>query len=224
MVSRYLKREGYDVRAAGDGDAMRECMAAGHFDLVIMDLQLPGDDGLTLTRNLRAESDIPVIILTGKDDTIDRVVGLEVGADDYLGKPFDNRELLARVRSVMRRAGAPRGQAGSTNALVEFEGWRLDLDARELTAPDGERVELTTAEFRLLSGFVQNPRRVLNRDQLLDMVADRAWEPYDRSIDVLVGKLRRKIECDAKHPLLIKTVRGAGYMFAADVRRAVPSP
>jgi DNA-binding response OmpR family regulator len=216
LIARYLEREGFEVRAATNGEEMRARMAEAPVDLIIMDLLLPGEDGLSLTRELRRESNVAIIILTGKGETVDRIVGLEVGADDYLGKPFDERELLARVRSVLRRsaAGAPRTD---DRAGLAFEGWQLDLDAHELTAPDGDRVVLTTAEFRLLSGLAQNAKRVLNRDQLLDLVAAREWDPYDRSIDVLIGKLRRKLEEDPKRPTLIKTVRGVGYMFACDV-------
>lgn len=222
LVSRYLSSEGYAVEAAGDGDEMRAAMADGKFDLVIMDLLLPGQDGLSLTAELRAKSDVGIIMLTGKGETVDRIVGLEVGADDYLAKPFDSRELLARVRSVLRRAGPVGETAVSSDedhTVLSFDTWSLDLDAHELTSDDGERVALTTAEFRLLSGLAQSAKRVLNRDQLLDLVADREWAPFDRSIDVLVGKLRRKIEKDPKNPLTIKTVRGIGYMFAAPVTR-----
>jgi len=222
LVTRYLKGEGYDVESAGDGDEMRAAMSRGKIDLVIMDLLLPGQDGLSLTAELRAKSNVGIIMLTGKGETVDRIVGLEVGADDYLAKPFDTRELLARVRSVLRRTGslaeAP-AQPDDAHTVLRFGNWSLDLDAHELMSTDGERVALTTAEFRLLSGLAQNAKRVLNRDQLLDLVADREWAPFDRSIDVLVGKLRRKIEEDPKNPLTIKTVRGIGYMFAIAVER-----
>lgn len=222
LVSRYLASEGYAVESAGDGDEMRAAMARGKIDLVIMDLLLPGQDGLSLTAELHAKSDVGIIMLTGKGETVDRIVGLEVGADDYLAKPFDSRELLARVRSVLRRTGAggeTAAPAEDGHTVLRFDTWSLDLDAHELTSEDGERVALTTAEFRLLSGLAQSAKRVLNRDQLLDLVADREWAPFDRSIDVLVGKLRRKIEKDPKNPLTIKTVRGIGYMFAAPVER-----
>lgn len=219
LISRYLEREGFAVQSAADGDEMRVRLAETPADLIIMDLQLPGEDGLTLTRELRRDNDVAIIILTGKGETVDRIVGLEVGADDYLGKPFDERELLARVRSVLRRSAPSEAPVAGRPGLT-FEGWHLDLDAHELTSPDGERVVLTTAEFRLLSGLAQNAKRVLNRDQLLDLVAAREWDPYDRSIDVLIGKLRRKLEEDPKSPALIKTIRGVGYMFACDVRGA----
>jgi two-component system OmpR family response regulator len=216
----YLRDHGYAVESAGDGKAMREMIARTRFELVIMDLNLPGEDGLTLTQEIRRSSEIPVIMLTGRRETLDRVLGLELGADDYVTKPFDLRELLARVKSVLRRYAAAR-EAGAEAAVstVEFEGWRLDLHSRGLTAPDGREVELTTAEFNLLEAFVKSPKRTLDRDYLLDRVHGRDWAPYDRSIDNLVHRLREKIGDDARHPKMIKSVRGVGYLFARDVRR-----
>ncbi len=218
MIEAYLTKEGYRVSAATDGARMREVLADRAVDLVILDLVLPGEDGLELARALRAESNIGIIMLTGRGELADRVAGLEIGADDYLTKPFALRELLARVRSVLRRhgSGGAGPGAGSANA-ARFAGWSLDFNARELTAPDGGIVPLTTAEFRLLTAFVTSPQQALDRDHLLGLVAEREWSPYDRSVDVLIGKLRQKIEPDPKSPTLIKTERGVGYIFSAPV-------
>ena len=216
----YLKDNGYLVGTAGDGEAMRQRLSEARYDLVIMDLIMPGEDGLTLTQEIRRSSHIPVIMLTGKGETIDRIVGLEMGADDYVTKPFELRELLARVRAVLRRAQAvAKTGPEAPPSTVEFGGWRLDLDARDLTSPEGQEVGLTTAEFKLLEAFVTHPKKVLDRDHLLDLIHGRDWSPYDRSIDNLVARLRRKIEADPGHPKLIKSVRGVGYLFASNVRR-----
>jgi DNA-binding response OmpR family regulator len=218
MIDAYLTKEGYRVSSATNGARMREILNQQTVDLVILDLILPGEDGLEIARALRAKSNIGIIMLTGRIDLVDRVVGLEVGADDYLAKPADLRELLARVRSVLRRKGSEGagGRVGSWST-ARFAGWRLDLNARELTAASGERIPLTTAEFRLLVAFVTSPQKALDRDHLLALVAEREWTPYDRSVDVLIGKLRQKIEPDPKVPTLIKTERGVGYVFSAEV-------
>jgi DNA-binding response OmpR family regulator len=218
MVSTYLTDEGYGVETASNGAGMSEVLKVHAVDLVILDLGLPGQDGLELARALRANSDIGIIILTGRGEVVDRVVGLEIGADDYLTKPVSLRELLARVRSVLRRqaaAHAKRGPAAPNRA--RFAGWSLDFNARKLTASDGTEVSLTTAEFRLLGALVVEAQQPVHRDRLLELVAEREWTPYDRSVDVLVGKLRQKIETDPKSPSLIKTERGIGYLFSADV-------
>ncbi len=218
MVSTYLTGEGYGVVTASNGARMGEILKARAVDLVILDLGLPGQDGLELARELRAASDIGIIILTGRGEVVDRVVGLEIGADDYLTKPVSLRELLARVRSVLRRqatAQVKRDRVAPNRA--RFAGWSLDFNARELTASDGTEVTLTTAEFRLLGALVVEAQRPVHRDRLLELVAEREWTPYDRSVDVLVGKLRQKIETDPKSPSLIKTERGVGYLFSADV-------
>ncbi len=217
-VSAYLTKQGYRLDAVANGAGMREVLAAHAVDLVILDLGLPGEEGLELARALRAESDIGIIILTGRGEVIDRVVGLEIGADDYLTKPANMRELLARVRSVLRRHVSERARRGAKpTRMARFAGWRLDFNARELTAPDGTLVPLTTAEFRLLGALVTSAQQSLDRDHLLGLVAEREWTPYDRSVDVLIGKLRQKIEPDPTSPTLIKTVRGVGYVFSADV-------
>ncbi len=223
MLSDYLAEEGFRVTAVGDGEALRRCMATDPPDLVLLDLVLPGEDGLTLIRQIRAGHDIPVVMLSGRGEMVDRVVGLEMGADDYIAKPFHLREVLARVKSVLRRSGpghraggeAPKTPAGGK--VLGFDGWRLDVAKRELHAPDGQPVDLTTGEFELLAAFVENPNRALNRNQLMDLAKSRHWEAYDRSIDTQVGRLRKKIEDDPRNPKLIKTVRGVGYLFAATV-------
>ena len=219
----YLGREDYRVTAVDSGEAMRQVMHDDPPDLVIMDLKLPNDDGFELTRHLRQNHDVGIIILTSKDETIDRVVGLELGADDYVTKPWQERELLARIRSVMRRTSGqekrPEGPQATVQTVVNFAGWRFNLDSRELISPDGAPVELTSSEYSLLAELVGKPGRVLSRDHLLDAIYNRGWEPYDRSIDVLVTRLRRKIERDSKHPEIVKTVRGTGYMFAASMAR-----
>jgi DNA-binding response OmpR family regulator len=197
-------------------------LATGSFELVTLDLNLPDSDGLTVGREIRARSEVPIIMVTGKGDTIDRVVGLELGADDYITKPFHVREVLARVRAVLRRtdSGAARpapGAAGRDEHLT-FQGWVLDVAKRELTSPSGESCELTTSEFDLLKALATHAKRVLSRDQIMDLLRGHDWNPVDRSIDNLVVRLRRKIEVDPESPRLIKTVRGVGYTFAADVR------
>jgi len=220
LVYNYLSAEGYRVSTANDGPSMRRIMQQYEVDLVLLDIQLPGDDGLSLARQLRAVSDIGIIILTGRGETVDRIIGLEMGADDYLPKPFHLRELLARVKSVLRRASA-RGEANKAPPQsAVFNGWKLDLTSRELKAPSGEEVRLTTGEFDLLAAFVGNANQVLSRDRLLDLARNRASGPFDRTIDVQVGRLRKKLEDDPQNPSLIKTVRGSGYIFTASVDAA----
>lgn len=219
FLTRFLTGEGYTIRVAHDGRAMRAALADHAFDLVILDLSFPrGEDGLTLAKSLRAQADTPIIMLSGKDTTIDKVLGLELGADDYVAKPFEPRELLARIRTVLRRAGTQISfddtTAGRSVNEIEFAGWRLDLTRHELLSPDHQKVELTSQEFRLLAAMAQRSGRLLSREQILDIVASRHWSPYDRSIDVLVGKLRRKLGDDARQARMIKTIRGVGYMFA----------
>ena len=220
LLSRYLTAEGFEVETAVDGREMEQSLAERRFDLVILDLNLPGgQDGLSLARDLRASSSVSIIMLTGKSDPVDKVVGLEIGADDYVTKPFERRELLARIRSVLRRSAA--GSGSSEDPLViGFDGWSLDLTRQALTSPAGQRVELTAYEYQLLAHLVQRPGRVLTRDRILDLLANRDWTPYDRSIDVLIGKLRRKLGDDPRHPSIIKTVRGAGYVFVAPTQDA----
>jgi len=212
-LARYFKKEGFDARTAMNGEEMRQRLAVKRPDLVILDLMLPGEDGFSLARELRATSDVAILILTGRADTVDKVVGLEIGADDYVTKPFDERELLARVRSVLRRTSKGAGEAESVATVAFFSGWRLDLSAQELTSPDGRPVALTWREFQLLTAFVRHATRVLTREAILELVAGRDWSPDDRSVDMLVGKLRKKIEENPRQPQLIETIRGVGYKF-----------
>jgi two-component system OmpR family response regulator len=226
LVSEFLAQHGFTVTSVGNGRAMREVLAKEVFDLVILDLMLPGEDGLTLCRHLRATTQLPIVMLTAMGSETDRVVGLEMGADDYVPKPFSARELLARIKAVLRR-GAPRpndgggaaAEAASGKEVLEFAGWRFDVGRRQLHSADGVLVELTSGEFDLLHAFLRNPQRILNRDQLLDLARGRVSGPFDRTIDVQVGRLRRKLEVDPKKPELIKTVRGGGYMLATEVAR-----
>jgi two-component system OmpR family response regulator len=224
MLRRYLTGEGFTVSEAGGGAEMRAVLERGPVDLVLLDLMMPGEDGLALARTIRQRSETPIIMLTGKGDLIDRVVGLEAGADDYITKPFELREVLARIRTVMRRA-APRATSQPALAppgvnedeVLVFQGWRLDLVRRELSRPTGEPVVLTAGEFELLRVFARHPNRVLSRDQLIDLVKGRDWAAYDRAVDTQVGRLRKKLEADLSNPTLIKTVRGGGYVFASTV-------
>ncbi len=222
MIDRYLTHEGFTVSLAQNGAEMDEALDKGPVDLVLLDLVLPGDDGLMLARRIREKSDIGIIILTGKGEMIDRVVGLEMGADDYVAKPFHLRELLARIKSVLRRAVAhpaptEAAPAPAEKTVARFAGWAFDFVKLELASPDGTTVALTTGETNLLVAFLKNPNRVLDRDRLLDLISHREWEPFDRSVDTQVVRLRRKIEEDPSSPALIKTVRGAGYIFAVPV-------
>ena len=217
-LARYFEREGYRVRMATSGEEMRERMASDPPDLVILDLLLPDEDGFSLARYIRAKSNVPIVILTGKADTTDKIVGLEIGADDYVTKPFIERELLARVHSVLRRSGqAGQPNSATSGSMAVFAGWHFDLTSYELTSPAGEAVELTPHEFRLLIAFVHHGNRILTRDAILELVASREWSPIDRSVDVLIGKLRKKLEQNPEEPQLIKTVRGVGYRFATVV-------
>ena len=219
MLSDYLGGHGYRVSAVADGAGMRAALAQELPDLILLDLALPGDDGITLARQLRARHNVGIIMVTGSSEPVDRIVGLEVGADDYIGKPFDPRELRARIRSVLRRtqqAAAPAGlgaTAAAPNNDVAVGTLRLDLAGHRLLDGNGIEVALTTMEFDLLKAFVEHPNRVLSRDQLLTLSRDRSWEPFDRSIDIRITRLRRKIEEDPDKPRLIRTVRGAGYMY-----------
>jgi two-component system OmpR family response regulator len=218
LLGEYLQRNGYRVSLATDGKEMRRALEASRPDLVVLDLMLPGDSGLTLCRDLRAGSNLPVIMLTARADEVDRIVGLEMGADDYLAKPFSPRELLARIKSILRRTRGLAPARGDAHRL-RFAGWTLDLAARQLVAPDGVVVALSGAEFRLLSVFVEHPNRVLDRNQLMDLTVGRDGSPFDRSIDVQVSRLRVRLRDDAREPRIIKTVRSEGYVLAAAVER-----
>jgi len=215
MLSEYLGGHGYRVSAVGDGAAMRAQIERELPDLVLLDLALPGDDGITLARQLRARHNVGIIMVTGSSEPVDRIVGLEVGADDYIGKPFDPRELRARIKSVLRRtqqAAAP-ALHPAAGKQVAIGALRLDLAGHRLVDGNGTEIALTTMEFDLLKAFVEHPNQVLSRDRLLTLSRDRGWEPFDRSIDIRITRLRRKIESDPDTPRLIRTIRGAGYMY-----------
>ncbi|MBK4722680.1 response regulator [Azospirillum sp. YIM DDC1] len=221
LLSRFLRKHDLKVSTARDGYEMRECLRNGPVDLIVLDLMLPGDDGLRLCRDLRADSAIPVIMLTAMGEETDRVVGLEMGADDYLTKPFSPRELLARIKAVLRRTGAAAEHSDRPNSggrIMRFAGWTIDLIRRELRSPEGALVDLTGGEYDLLVAFVENPNQTLSRDRLLDITRSRAASAFDRAIDVQVSRLRRKIESDPDQSM-IKTVRGVGYVFTVAVER-----
>jgi two-component system OmpR family response regulator len=218
----YLARQGFVVRQAEDAAKARAALIEDTPDLVLLDIMMPGEDGLSLCRHLSEAKNIPVILLTARGEATDRIVGLEIGADDYVVKPFEPRELVARIRSVLRRSAKQPAAAIEEDALYEFEGWLLDPLKRRLTDPEGTVVPLSSAEFRLLVAFLSHPRQVLDRDRLLDMVQGREAHLFDRAVDNQVSRLRRKMESDSRDPKLIQTVWGGGYRLAADVRRAAP--
>ena len=218
LVAEYLRSHGYRVSVARDGVQMRGALKAERPDLVVLDLMLPGEDGLSLCRDLRARSNLPVIMLTARRDEIDRIIGIEMGADDYLGKPFNPRELLARIKSVLRRARAlPVSQADARR--LRFAGWTLDCIARHLIDAEGVIVPLSGAQYRLLAAFLNHPDRVLDRDRLVDLALGREATPFDRSIDVQVSRLRQLLRDNGREPRIIKTVRNGGYVLAAPVER-----
>ena len=219
LTGRYLGKHGFRVESAADAKAMDRLLRDGRFDLIVLDLMLPGEDGLSICRRLRVSTRIPILMLTAVAEDTDRIIGLEIGADDYLTKPFNPRELLARIRAVLRRAEGQGSAADPVEGVLTFSGWKLDPARRELRDPDGVLVELTAGEFGLLTALVERPRRVLSRDRLLDLTRSRDAQPFDRSIDVQVSRLRRKIETDPKNPEMIKTVRAGGYIFTLPVER-----
>ena len=213
----YFEEAGYKISEAEDGEGMRAALDKAPVDLVLLDINLPGEDGLTLLRELRRSSEVAVILVTGKTDQVDRIVGLELGAHDYVTKPFDTRELLARAKNLIRLTRAAREAAGEA-AVRTFDGWTFNKSHRRLVSPSGEDVPLTRGEFELLAALLSNPGRVLTRDNLLDHVSHRDWQPNDRTIDVLVGRVRRKIEDDPRQPKRLITVHGIGYVFAGESR------
>ncbi len=220
LLAKFLKRGGLRVSTAESAKAARDALKASAVDLVVLDVMMPGESGLSLCRHLRETEDIPVILLTAMDDETDRIVGLEIGADDYVTKPFNPRELQARIGAVLRRSRSlPKTPETAATARLGFAGHVFDPDRREVTRPDGETVTLSAAEFRLLLALLERPRVVLSRDQLLDLAAGRDARLFDRSIDNRVSRLRRKIEADPRNPVLIQTVWGGGYRLAADVER-----
>jgi two-component system OmpR family response regulator len=219
LIADFMRREGFEVVCAGDGSEMDAALQRLRPDIIILDLMLPGEDGLSICRRLRADDSIPILMLTAKSDEIDRVVGLEMGADDYLAKPFGPRELLARVRAILRRAnGAP---AKSVVRRYAFDRFVVDMDTRsvELVEADVPVLQLTSAEFDLLGCFVQRPRRVLSRDQILDWTRGRSAEPFDRTVDMLISRLRKKLDVASPGSNLITTVRNGGYLFTAAVKQ-----
>ena len=216
-IQDYLELHGFAVTAAEGGEALRQIVEEQPIDLVLLDINMPGEDGLSLARFLRERGGVGIVMLTAAGEVVDKIVGLEVGADDYIAKPFDLRELMARTKAVLRRMQAQPTSVDETAALREnqvgFGDCLLDLDSHKLFGQDGKEIAITSMEFDLLKVFAEHPNRVLNRDQLLDMAHNRGWEPFDRSIDIRITRLRKKIEADPSKPQVIKTVRGAGYIY-----------
>lgn len=219
LVARYLRGNACRVTLAGDGAEMDRALVDARVDLIVLDLMLPGEDGLSLCRRLRGSSAIPILMLTAKAEEIDRIVGLEIGADDYLAKPFNPRELLARIRAVLRRSAADAPDEAEVRRL-HFVGWTLDASLRQVLSPEGARIAITGAEFDLLHALCLRPGRVLSRDQLLDLTQGRTAGPFERSIDVLVSRIRQKIERDSRNPEIIRTIRSGGYLFTPEVTRS----
>ena len=223
LLRQYLEKNGLRATAVAEGRAMRQALDRGAFDLVVLDLMLPGDDGLTLCRELRARSDIPVIMLTARGEEMDRVIGLEMGADDYVPKPFSARELLARIKAILRRARSlPHNLQPEEERSIRFGGWTLDTVHRHLVSPAGIVTPIGGAEYRLLRIFVAHPNRVLNRDQLVELTQGREAEALDRSIDVQVSRLRRRLGDGSNDTALIRTVRGEGYVLSVPVGKETP--
>ncbi|MFD2095231.1 response regulator transcription factor [Corallincola platygyrae] len=214
LLATHLNKNGYDVDTAGDGEQMFAIYQEGQHNLVILDVMLPGDDGFTLCQRLRKKSDVPVIMLTASSDETDRVIGLEIGADDYIAKPFSPRELLARIKALLRRV---RYNQRQQPRFLNFADWQLDITTRQLTHHDGEVLELSGADFNLLSLFLNHPNEVLDRDTISDTIRGREASPFDRSIDVQISRLRQRLRDSGKQPKLIKTIRGSGYLLAAEV-------
>ena len=217
LLADYLESNGFHALAAANGNSMQRLLDREHADLLVLDLNLPGEDGLTLCRNIRAKSDMPVIMLTARGEPLDRILGLEMGADDYMVKPFEPRELLARIRNVLRRRTPPAIGTNLEEQRIRFSGWMLDLMARHLLNPLGTAVILSSAEFRLMKIFLEHPNHILSRDQLSILIKGRNADPFDRSIDLQVSRLRQKLGDDAKNPALLKTVRNEGYVLATTI-------
>jgi two-component system, OmpR family, torCAD operon response regulator TorR len=211
LIAAYFKKEDYHVTEVVDGEEMFAALDVSKFDIILLDINLPGEDGISLTRELRTKSDVGIILVSSRSEDIDRIVGLEMGADDYVVKPFNDRELLARVKRVLKRTSRINQQ--EENTIYKFNGWVLECDTRRLTSPDNEPVHLTNGEFTLLLSFVRNPGAVLSRQKLLKEVSSREWMPSDRTIDVMLSRLRHKIEADHKDPKLLVTMHGVGYSF-----------
>lgn len=220
LVARYLRANECRVSLAGDGRGMDRALADSRVDLIVLDLMLPGEDGLSLCRRLRGASSIPILMLTAKAEEIDRIVGLEIGADDYLAKPFNPRELLARIRAILRRGSGAEAGGDDGARRLRFLDWTLDVSLRQLLSPEDARIAITGAEFDLLHVLCLRPGRVLSRDQLLDLTQGRAAGPFERSIDVLISRIRQKIESDPRNPEIIRTIRSGGYLFTPPVTRS----
>lgn len=219
LLSKFLERNQMRVTSVRDGREARRVWGQGHYHLIVLDLMLPGESGLDLARWFRSQANVPIIMLTAMNEETDRIIGLELGADDYVTKPFNPRELLARIRAVLRRVSVSQEQGSTEAREILFAGWRLGLARRRLLNPDGAEVSLTGGEYDLLLALLERPNRVLTRDMLLDLLRGRQAGPFDRAIDVAVSRLRRKLEDDGRNAQLIKTVRGGGYVLAADVER-----
>ena len=220
LLAKFLERNRFRVTTAREGREARRAWASGHYQLVVLDLMLPGESGLDLARWLRSMSNVPIVMLTAMGEETDRIIGLELGADDYLAKPFNPRELLARIRAVLRRAGETQDKRPEqTSRPIKFSGWTLEPARRRLLNPEEVEVPLTGGEYDLLVALVDRANRVLTRDMLLDLLRGRQAGPFDRAIDVAISRLRRKLEDDGRHAQLIKTVRGGGYVLAATVER-----
>jgi two-component system OmpR family response regulator len=219
LLARFLERGGLRVSVARDGREARRLWAQGHYHLVVLDLMLPGEGGLELARWLRGQANVPIVMLTAMGEETDRIIGLEMGADDYLAKPFNPRELLARIRAVLRRSGEGAVYDLPASHVYDFNGWRLETARRRLLDPEGAEVALTGGEYDLLLALLERPNRVLTRDMLLDLLRGRQAGPFDRAIDVAISRLRRKLDDDGRNAQLIKTVRGGGYVLTADVTR-----
>ncbi|TPG61328.1 response regulator [Roseomonas nepalensis] len=220
LLARFLEKQGFRVTTAREAREARKVWPLGRYHIVVLDLMMPGESGLDFARWLRGQSDVPIVMLTAMGEETDRIVGLELGADDYVAKPFNPRELLARIRAVMRRAHGEGARRDPLPSAIRFGGWVLEPQRRRLLNPDGAEVPLTGGEYELLTVLVERPNRVLTRDMLMDLLRGRQAGPFDRAIDVAVSRLRRKLEDDGRNPSLIKTVRGGGYVLAADVERA----
>lgn len=222
LLSDLLRKYGYSVLTAGDGKQMFNLMNEHVVDLIVLDVMLPGEDGLTLCRKLRSQSSLPIIMLTANSEDTDRIIGLEMGADDYMAKPFNPRELVARIKAVLRRSQDSNAQLLKNNGesdIYEFAGWQMETASRRLLSPEKIEIILSAGEYALLNIFITRPRRVLSRDQLLELLHNRTYGPFDRSIDIQVSRLRQKLDDDPKKPQIIKTVRGGGYLFAPQVER-----
>ncbi len=227
LLTDLLQKYGYETQSAAHGNEMFEKLSTHSIDLIILDIRLPGEDGFSLCQKLRLQSSIPIIMLTANGDDTDRIVGLEMGADDYLPKPFNPRELVARIKAVLRRfqegalAMKVKARSPFSASILKFSGWRLELASRRLVSPDNLEITLSAGEYTLLLTFLERPRRVLSRDQLLELIHNREASPFDRSIDIQVSRLRQKLEDDPKDPKFIRTVRGGGYVFHPHVEKVV---